>query len=92
MDIQHLLPSYDQLLKREEWLHRRKEILDRDRQQCRVCGSSKSLQVHHRQYHISNQTNDFILPWEYNQKYLITLCKSCHEKGHKLYQVPCFTI
>lgn len=35
-----------------------------------------SLQIHHNLY-IFNK-----LPWDYNHKYLITLCNHCHQKFH----------
>ena len=27
-------------------------------------------------------------PWDYDDKYLITLCKDCHNRGHAKYVVP----
>jgi hypothetical protein len=46
------------------WKAKRVEILSRDGNQCKVCNSKESLQVHHRQYHfsfnsISIQTSQF---------------------------------
>jgi hypothetical protein len=27
-------------------------------------------------------------PWEYPDRLLVTLCESCHQKGHKVFNVP----
>lgn len=70
------------------WKSKRKEILTRDNHQCLICKSDKYLQVHHRQYHFSTTLNAFKNPWEYANYLLITLCESCHQKGHKMYKVP----
>lgn len=70
------------------WKSKRKEILDRDNNKCVICKSGDNLQVHHRQYHFSRMMNVFKNPWEYENRLLITLCESCHQKGHRLYKVP----
>lgn len=70
------------------WKAKRKEIMERDRHKCIICGSDKNLQVHHRQYHFSRSMNIFKNPWEYENGLMITMCESCHQKGHRLYKVP----
>ncbi|HEX2846663.1 MAG: hypothetical protein E6Q24_18955 [Chitinophagaceae bacterium] len=85
-------PYVGGLLFRREWITRRKEILLRDQHRCRVCGSSQNLQVHHRQYHFVVRKNQFKLPWEYEDKLLITLCEQCNRKGHRKYKVPTINI
>ena len=80
--------SYGSLLFRNEWKDKRKEILNRDKNQCRVCKKEDELQVHHRQYHYSLVLRKYRKPWEYSNKLLITLCKKCHQKGHQLFKVP----
>lgn len=70
------------------WKAKRKEILDRDQNKCLLCKADKNLQIHHRQYHFSRTLNVFKNPWEYENYLLITLCESCHQKGHRLYKVP----
>jgi 5-methylcytosine-specific restriction endonuclease McrA len=92
MDKQLSIETYDQLLKKEQWLKLREKILARDQHKCRNCDSDSSLQIHHRQYHINVTTREFVQPWEYNDKYLITLCNDCHQKGHNIYKIPNFTI
>lgn len=70
------------------WKAKRKEILGRDGNRCTICKSDKKLQVHHRQYHFSRILNTFRDPWEYSHSLMITLCESCHQRGHRLYKVP----
>ena len=86
------LKTYGELLKRPEWLKKRGEILKRDSNSCRICQNSKELQVHHKQYHVHKTTETKAVPWAYDNKYLLTLCKKCHEVGHKLYKIPTFII
>ena len=83
--------SYGALLFRPEWIARRAEILKRDKH-CVICNSSESLQVHHRQYHFVIRENQFKLPWEYADNLLITLCASCHKRGHSKFKVPTINI
>jgi 5-methylcytosine-specific restriction endonuclease McrA len=82
--------SYAEMLLTERWKQKRKGILDRDNRTCRNCGCKQNLQVHHRQYHSDIKTGLKREPWDYNNKYLITLCDSCHEAGHKQYTIPNF--
>lgn len=70
------------------WKARRIEILERDGRKCKICNSSEKLQVHHRQYHFSRSLNRFKDPWEYSNNLMVTLCQSCHQKGHRIYKVP----
>lgn len=84
--------EYNSLLKSPQWIEKRKIILARDNNKCRCCSSTTGLHVHHRQYHLSKQTGNFIVPWKYENKYLITLCEKCHSAGHAKFKVPSFTI
>ena len=77
---------YRNLLKSDKWRSRRKEILNRDNHKCCWCGSSKYLQVHHRYYELYPD-DSFVEPWDYPDNALMTLCKECHEKAHKLYKI-----
>ncbi|MDD5184178.1 MAG: HNH endonuclease [Paludibacter sp.] len=70
------------------WKARRKEILERDHYKCVICHSEIKLQVHHRQYQFSETLKVFKNPWEYADSLMITLCSTCHQKGHNLYKVP----
>ncbi len=80
--------SYAGLLLSTEWRDKRKEILKRDQNKCRICNSTEELQVHHRQYHYSLVLRKFRKPWEYPNNLLISLCKKCHKKGHNKFEVP----
>jgi 5-methylcytosine-specific restriction endonuclease McrA len=84
--------KYLNLLKNPEWFIKRKQILDRDGNQCKNCGSKNNLVVHHRQYHITKGRNVFKLPWEYNNNELVTLCSVCHKAGHEKFKVPVFNV
>lgn len=84
--------SYGSLLFDPKWRAKREIILQRDFHKCVVCGSSSDLQVHHRQYHFVVRNNQFRLPWEYEDRLLITLCESCHKRGHSKYKVPTINI
>lgn len=83
---------YAEDLETEAWQLKRAEIIKRDCGQCRNCGSSEALQVHHRQYHIDKRNGNWQQPYLYANKYLITLCEACHKKGHATYTVPKYYI
>lgn len=52
--------------------------MQRDNFTCQHCGcQNKEMHVHHIKYKKN------LKPWEYNNKYLITLCKQCHLQTHK---------
>lgn len=79
--------SYRELLFDKRWLEKRSRIIQRDKYKCIICGATDNLTVHHKQYHISADGKK-LLPWQYDDKYLITICKSCHQKGHSKYDIP----
>ena len=58
--------KYDQL---------RNQVLRRDDWRCQICGSTRNLQVHHKQLRSQQGSDD-----ELN---LITLCVDCHEEVHR---------
>jgi hypothetical protein len=84
--------SYGGLLFHPRWKLKRKEILTRDMHRCIHCKNDKTLQVHHRQYHFIVSQQQFRLPWEYPDHLLITLCESCHNRGHNKYKVPTINV
>lgn len=84
--------SYGALLLHPNWKAKRREILHRDMSRCVHCGNNQNLQVHHRQYHFIENQQKFRLPWDYKEHLLITLCESCHSRGHNKYKVPTITI
>lgn len=84
--------SYGALLFTPQWRAKREEILKRDLHSCVICRGNMGLQVHHRQYHFVVKQNQFRLPWEYAGDLLITLCESCHKRGHSKFKVPTINI
>jgi len=66
--------TYQELLNDKRWILKRKEIIQRDNFQCTKCGLNDQLEVHHIRY-LSNTK-----PWEYDNSFLRTLCRGCHEK------------
>lgn len=69
--------KYKEQLKTERWKQKRQLILERDNYQCTNCNQKENLHVHHKEYHSGK------LAWEYDDKYLVTLCKECHNKVHE---------
>lgn len=65
---------YEELLRDPRWYDKRQVILERDGFACTKCGFRRELQVHHIKYFSG------LKPWEYEDKYLITLCACCHNR------------
>jgi hypothetical protein len=80
--------SYGSLLFDPRWKSKRAEIMSRDSECCVICKGKDELQVHHRQYQFVKSENAFKMPWDYPDYLLITLCKSCHQRGHSKFKVP----
>jgi 5-methylcytosine-specific restriction endonuclease McrA len=80
--------SYREKLFDKRWLAKRQTILERDNRRCIICGSTEKLIVHHKQYHLIKRLQIFCDPWDYDDKYLITLCESCHKRGHQKFDMP----
>lgn len=69
--------EYSKLLLTKQWKSKRVEILCRDGYKCTKCSRGKPiLHVHHK-YYVLN-----VMPWEYPNNALITLCNICHKKEH----------
>lgn len=69
--------NYKKFLKSKYWLKVKLLVLERDNKTCQVCGTKKSLHVHHKTYeHHFNELEHL--------EDLITLCKLCHEKEHNI--------
>jgi hypothetical protein len=66
--------NYSEKLKDPRWQKKRLEIFQRDNFECQHCHeTSITLNIHHLKYIKGNN------PWEYDNKYLLTLCEDCHE-------------
>lgn len=74
--------EYSGLLLDRRWKKKARLILTRDHFKCTVCGSSKTLQVHHTFYYA-----DYPDPWNYPDKSLLTLCFDCHLTYHLQHEV-----
>lgn len=69
--------TYAEQLKSPKWQKKRLEIMERDGFKCKVCGyKSNTLNVHHLFYEKGKSV------WDYDNKYLTTLCTQCHENIH----------
>lgn len=65
--------TYSEQLKSPLWQKKRLEIFERDGFCCKGCNSSQNqIHVHHGVY-IKG-----LMAWEYDSKYLHTLCSDCH--------------
>ena len=64
--------NYKEQLNDPRWKSQAKRIKQRD-VICQICGEGNNLQVHHLYYDFEKK------PWEYEDDYLITLCKECHK-------------
>lgn len=74
--------SYSKLLRDPRWQRKRLEIFNRDEWTCKECGNdTRELQVHHKEY------INGLMPWEYEDELLVTLCVSCHKKKNKSNQL-----
>jgi 5-methylcytosine-specific restriction endonuclease McrA len=82
--------KYEDLLNTPQWSIKREIILKRDYYKCRNCGSKENLNVHHRQYHSHAGSGVKFMPWEYHNRYLITLCSDCHKTGHNNFKIQVF--
>jgi hypothetical protein len=80
-------PEWDQ---HDLWLTRCEQILHRDVHRCRNCGGEGDLLIHHRQYHVDIVTGERFRPWDYEDRFLITLCVRCHNAGHTKFSIPTF--
>lgn len=61
-------------LKSDEWQRKRFVVLKRDNWRCVYCGG-RATQVHHKRYAKYNIGKEPI-------KWLVSVCKSCHDKQH----------
>lgn len=74
--------EYSKLLQDGRWLILRMEVLKRDDFTCTRCGAMASkgatLHIHHVKYFPGHK------PWEYDPKFLETVCEPCHRVKHQL--------
>lgn len=69
------MDNYYDAINSSKWINEvRPEVVKRDHNRCRFCGCGENLQVHHIRYQNDLGENDF-----FNLKYLVTLCRKCHQ-------------
>lgn len=64
--------EYNDQLANGTWQELRAKIFKRDNYCCTICGSTDSIQVHHKDYFPGKK------PWEYHETSLTTLCAKHH--------------
>ena len=69
------LDNYYDAINSEKWIDEiRPAVIERDHSRCRFCECKENLQVHHIRYQNDRGENEF-----FNMKYLVTLCRKCHQ-------------
>lgn len=76
-------PDYSKLLHTKEWKAKREMILIRDNNECACCHKSKKILYVHHKYYMANRNGIKVMPWEYPNEALITVCYTCHKQLHK---------
>lgn len=74
--------NYSKLLHTEEWRNKRLQILIRDKFQCTCCHKEKKVLYVHHKYYCSYPNGEKVMPWEYPNEALTTLCYGCHKHVH----------
>jgi 5-methylcytosine-specific restriction endonuclease McrA len=69
--------EYKRLLGTNRWKNFANEVKRRDGYKCVKCGSTTTLQAHHKIYYQNRY------PWDYSIDFLETLCSKCHLIAHK---------
>ncbi len=64
---------------------KRAQILERDKGECQWCHRIPLKPIVHHKVYIMRR-GVYIKPWEYDDKYLITLCPKCHEWWHQTHK------
>ena len=75
--------KYLDQLKTSAWMRKKYEILERDNFVCSKClcdNFERQLEVHHVVYLEGRKA------WEYEDYYLVTLCRDCHQAEHNARQ------
>lgn len=76
----------DILLNTDEWKDYCRTVHQYYHNECQRCGKKGPLEVHHlRYYHAKGDTKiPSRLPWDYSMKDVVSLCRTCHNKEHKV--------
>lgn len=76
--------QYSEYLKTSHWQNTR-QIKLQERSRCQVCGSVKSLQIHHKRYKTKDRKNSLLFQEKTTD--LITTCGSCHRLIHHYFGI-----
>lgn len=76
-----MIPLNSNKYNNRDWINKRNSIIERDGGKCIKCGSNSDLRVHHLKYSDNN------VLWNVEDKYLETLCDTCHKKTHSLVSI-----
>ena len=74
--------TYEELLQTQSWKEKRLKILNRDNYTCTFCHKQKPVMVVHHKYYLKYPNEQHVLPWDYPDDALITLCDDCHKWWH----------
>jgi 5-methylcytosine-specific restriction endonuclease McrA len=77
MGVINLDMSVEEQYNHNNWIDLKKRILQRDKYTCTIC-KKKYIELH--VHHMIYPKGKFI--WEIDEKFLIIVCKECHEKIH----------
>ena len=72
--------DYSKQMSDERWKAFRNFVFTVRGRKCELCGSGKSLQVHHPKYIMG------LKAWEYTCNQVIVVCRCCHENIHSIPQ------
>jgi len=81
---QNFKENYLSQLENIEWVKKRHFIKQRDNNECNNCQNKNDLQVHHTLYFDNKKL------WDYDDLYLVTLCKNCHQEEHRIFGIGNF--
>lgn len=73
--------NYLEQLIDDRWLRKACKVKARDMFKCVQCNAGHKLEAHHLYYIIGRKI------WKYPDKALLTLCSSCHQKWHDIYEI-----
>jgi 5-methylcytosine-specific restriction endonuclease McrA len=76
--------NYKKAINSREWQEMREAVLRKDGYECKKCGDSSNLHVHHKFYVLGHAI------WDYPSHALETLCEDCHFEYHENHSIPVY--
>ena len=71
--------TYQEFLKSHKWKEAREKLFKKDGKKCKICTSTKRINVHHNRYNDKNLTGSI--------QCLIVLCEECHGEVHRISKI-----